>query len=522
MGARHSTSKLNYAFSASPESSDGVNLINGQWHVEPSTSTNPTNLSFLSNNLLQNKAEIAGQQTANLNDPNFGTSNRHFVQSPSVVSNGTLPSEHTLNQQTAVFHNLIVGGTNFAATSALNGQPIAQSSPIQRRGRRFSHHQSAIAQANGSPLSSALQQSASANSTPHRQKAAGRTPTLQQIGRNLIEFARASTPRIQRRMQTSKPDGESTSTHSVPLLYGHNNGASMIAGSRRMPLQQQHANNSPIKSQSLANETAGRISPAHPTFLNADFLDEGQRPSKLDVLLQMNEPTAREMEKHAWNPDDRSLNIYVKEDDRLTLHRHPVAQSTDCIRGRVGYSRGFHVWQIVWPHRQRGTHAVIGVATKQAGLHAPGYSSLVGSSGESYGWDITRNQCLHDSKNTSPWVYPNPNLVGDRFTAPERLYCILDMDEGYLAFATEDRYLGVAFRGIRGQILYPVVCAVWGHCEITMRYLGSLEPEPRGLMDICRRTIRLKMGPERINQVDSLHLPTSLKDYVLFRQRYRF
>lgn len=41
------------------------------------------------------------------------------------------------------------------------------------------------------------------------------------------------------------------------------------------------------------------------------------------------------MEAHAWNPDDRSLNIFVKDDDRLTFHRHPVAQSTDCIRGKV-------------------------------------------------------------------------------------------------------------------------------------------------------------------------------------------
>ena len=41
------------------------------------------------------------------------------------------------------------------------------------------------------------------------------------------------------------------------------------------------------------------------------------------------------MEQNAWNPDDRSLNVYVKQDDRLTFHRHPVAQSTDCIRGKV-------------------------------------------------------------------------------------------------------------------------------------------------------------------------------------------
>ena len=38
--------------------------------------------------------------------------------------------------------------------------------------------------------------------------------------------------------------------------------------------------------------------------------------------------------RHAWNPDDRSLNIFVKDNDPLSFHRHPVAQSTDSIRGR--------------------------------------------------------------------------------------------------------------------------------------------------------------------------------------------
>jgi hypothetical protein len=69
--------------------------------------------------------------------------------------------------------------------------------------------------------------------------------------------------------------------------------------------------------------------------------------------------------------------------DKLTFHRHPVAQSTDCIRGKVGYTRGLHVWEIVWSTRQRGTHAVVGVATAESPLHCVGYQSLVGSNGES-------------------------------------------------------------------------------------------------------------------------------------------
>ena len=76
--------------------------------------------------------------------------------------------------------------------------------------------------------------------------------------------------------------------------------------------------------------------------------------------------------------------------------RHPVAQSTDCIRGKQGYSEGLHLiglWycpdvqrsqnskknifaEFTWPSKQRGTHAVIGVATSQAPLHSPGNISI--------------------------------------------------------------------------------------------------------------------------------------------------
>uniref|UniRef100_A0AC34GFL6 B30.2/SPRY domain-containing protein n=1 Tax=Panagrolaimus sp. ES5 TaxID=591445 RepID=A0AC34GFL6_9BILA len=125
-------------------------------------------------------------------------------------------------------------------------------------------------------------------------------------------------------------------------------------------------------------------SPAHP----GNHPSGVTRPWKFDAILSRTPPDQATLEKFAWNPDDRSLNVFVKEDDRLTFHRHPIAQSTDCIRGKVGFNRGFHVWKITWPIRQRGTNAVIGVGTKAAPLHQTGYSSMVGSNAESYGWDL--------------------------------------------------------------------------------------------------------------------------------------
>jgi len=204
---------------------------------------------------------------------------------------------------------------------------------------------------------------------------------------------------------------------------------------------------------------------------NPDF----QKQARLDALLASPPVTDGVRSANAWNGDDRSLNIFVKDDDRLTFHRHPVAQSTDCIRGRLGYVRGLHAWEIRWAVRQRGTHAVVGVATRDAPLHAAGYQSLVGSTPDSWGWDLVRNRLYHDIRNAPGVSYPIVVGGDENFVVPDTFVVILDMDEGTLSFAADGQYLGVAFRGLKGRKLYPIVSAVWGHCEVTMRYIGGLD-----------------------------------------------
>jgi SPRY domain-containing SOCS box protein 1/4 len=133
---------------------------------------------------------------------------------------------------------------------------------------------------------------------------------------------------------------------------------------------------------------------------------------------------------------------------------------------------------------------------------------LVGSNDQSWGWDLGRNKLYHDSKNTaSGTTYPALLKPDENFVVPDtflgeistartlfvikrlnqsslmNLACTLhpivaaDMDEGTLAFVVDGQYLGVAFRGMKGKKLYPIVSAVWGHCEITMKYIGGLDRE---------------------------------------------
>ncbi|XP_012518093.1 PREDICTED: SPRY domain-containing SOCS box protein 1 [Propithecus coquereli] len=241
------------------------------------------------------------------------------------------------------------------------------------------------------------------------------------------------------------------------------------------------------------------------------------KPTRLDLLLDM-PPVSYDVQLlHSWNNNDRSLNVFVKEDDKLIFHRHPVAQSTDAIRGKVGYTRGLHVWQITWAMRQRGTHAVVGVATADAPLHSVGYTTLVGNNHESWGWDLGRNRLYHDGKNQPSKTYPAFLEPDETFIVPDSFLVALDMDDGTLSFIVDGQYMGVAFRGLKGKKLYPVVSAVWGHCEIRMRYLNGLDPEPLPLMDLCRRSVRLALGKERLGEIHTLPLPASLKGYLLYQ-----
>jgi SPRY domain-containing SOCS box protein 1/4 len=251
-------------------------------------------------------------------------------------------------------------------------------------------------------------------------------------------------------------------------------------------------------------------------------------PQMLAVMLD-SPPVSREVAKeHSWNTNDRSLNVVLKEDDPLTMRRHPVAQSTDCIRGKTGYSSGIHLWSVSWPLRQRGTHAVVGVATREAVLHSVGYQSLVGNTEHSWGWDLGRKKAYHNSSGDDGINYPSTsigtkqsiNVYERQWTVPDTFNMVLDMDSGKLGFVVGDQFLGWSHCDIKsGTVVFPIVNTVWGHCEVKLRYLGGLQRGEVGLQALAKTAIRNALGrsnaeEELSRQVETLGLPRLLRNYL--------
>ncbi|KAJ8310588.1 hypothetical protein KUTeg_012453 [Tegillarca granosa] len=160
---------------------------------------------------------------------------------------------------------------------------------------------------------------------------------------------------------------------------------------------------------------------------------------------------------HAWNPNDCSRNIYVKSNG-FTVHRNPVAQSTDGARGKIGFKAGRHCWEVWW-EGPLGTVAVIGLATEDAPMQCHGYVSLLGGNENTWGWNLVDNHLFHNGD--SQGNYPTLNNAPKYQCYGEQI-SFLDWMTTYC----------VAFRGLPDKPLYPSVSAVYGNTEISMVYLG--------------------------------------------------
>ncbi|VDD86347.1 unnamed protein product [Enterobius vermicularis] len=169
----------------------------------------------------------------------------------------------------------------------------------------------------------------------------------------------------------------------------------------------------------------------------------------------------------AWNPLDSSRNNYLQTNG-FTVHRNPVAQSTDGIRGKKGVNSGMHAWEFVW-EGPLGTVACIGVATKYAALHCEGYIPLLGSDDQSWGWNLVDNVLFHNNEQIS--TYPHVNNP-PKYQVGERIRMVLDCDQHILYFEKGSEFLGNAFYHLPPVKLFPAICGVYGNTEVTMVYVG--------------------------------------------------
>jgi len=172
---------------------------------------------------------------------------------------------------------------------------------------------------------------------------------------------------------------------------------------------------------------------------------------------------------HSWSDHDCSENMYVLPNG-FTVHRRPEAQCTDMVRGKIGFTAGRHCWHLQW-QGPLGTVAMVGVATQHEVVRLSGYKPLLGSSNESWAWNLVDNHVYHGGKKRGN--YPNmENNQLCRYNMGEKITVILDMEDKTLSFERGSKFLGVAVTNLPQKRLFPSISAVYGNTEVTMVYKG--------------------------------------------------
>lgn len=216
--------------------------------------------------------------------------------------------------------------------------------------------------------------------------------------------------------------------------------------------------------------------------------------SRLAVTLNSSPVAPGDCRSH-WSSVHRSPHFLLSA-CREEATRSPVALITDGVRAEMGVKTGLHIWEVLWNPMHRGSHAVMGISTKDCPLQASGYNVLVGGDSQSWGWELKTNQLWHGgqslgmypgkrrscrsgaSKFLQPHISPFPlNQKEEEETPlpiPERVLLVLDADAGTLGYVVDGCFLGVAFNDLPlGLELFPAVSSVRGGASIRLRYLNG-------------------------------------------------
>ncbi|GMH96967.1 hypothetical protein TrST_g6277 [Triparma strigata] len=116
-------------------------------------------------------------------------------------------------------------------------------------------------------------------------------------------------------------------------------------------------------------------------------------------------------------------------------------ESWSTVLGSTPFISGVNSWKIRIDSSQT-SYLFIGLATKQADT-----SSFLG--GDEFGWGYIGDRALYHKR-------AKQKVYGEKFSQGDEIGVTLDMDKGTLSFSRNDEDLGVAFKGLAGE-LYPAV-----------------------------------------------------------------
>ncbi|KAG8289711.1 SPRY domain-containing SOCS box protein 4 [Homalodisca vitripennis] len=196
-------------------------------------------------------------------------------------------------------------------------------------------------------------------------------------------------------------------------------------------------------------------------------------PSRYDIALRDLDDDEKPHVHYSWTILDAVFHL--SRPLLPTDLRFPRATTTEKLKEAPCLTEGLYIWEMDWPSETRGSHAVVGVATK-GGLMYPvkRKADSEDPAHRSWGWDLVTTKLMvdgfvHDGSDNKCYPLQQGSSL---YVVPDKFHVVLDMSNGTLSFIVDGKWLGTALSGITGHCLYPIVTSRQGNCRI-WRYLRS-------------------------------------------------
>ena len=213
-----------------------------------------------------------------------------------------------------------------------------------------------------------------------------------------------------------------------------------------------------------------------------------------------------------WDEEHKSSDVTVQE-GRNEAYFHPdYSCGTAAVRGQHHFRQGEeHYWEIKMSSAVYGTDMMIGIGTAAVDLnkYKSQFCSIIGKDANS--WGISYFGTLHHNGKTKEYT--------NKFERGSVIGCHLDMWKGTLSFYKDGEPLGVAFDGLLGKQLYPMISSTAARTRMTL--LCSYKTT-FSLQYLCCKEISKHIPSTTSDALVDLPVPNSLKRYINWRLDWVF
>lgn len=218
--------------------------------------------------------------------------------------------------------------------------------------------------------------------------------------------------------------------------------------------------------------------------------------SKYTKFCDCNSPNCRcgEENVHEWTWDKElaAHTVVLSEQDLEVKFHHEYSHGTAAIRGNKLLEKGrLHYWEVKMLAPIYGTDIMVGLGTSKVDLSSSSrtFCSLLGLDQESFGFSYKGYVQHGGEKRSYGSCFGQGCLVG----------VYLDTWKGTLEFYLNRKPLGIAFTGLQGYMLYPMVSSTAARSRMRLTCSCSvpvsLQIECLSVLNSSQRTYLSTMFP---------------------------